>query len=82
MGWEDDWSCVTVLHNTESLVLLKLLRSAEDIEASFTHMTMEEVWVVFHEVVVQSSFTVEVDINTVRTHLLLLSTLCDTVHES
>ena len=48
------------LHNTEGLVLLKLLRGAEDIEASFTHMTMEEVWVVFLEVVVQCSFTVEV----------------------
>ena len=38
-------------------MLLKLLRCAEDIEASFTHMTMEEMWVAFLEVVVQSSFT-------------------------
>ena len=63
-------------------MLLKHLRDSEDIEASFTHMTMEEVWVVFHEVVVQSSFTVEVDTFTMRAHLLLLSTLCDTVHEA
>ena len=63
-------------------MLLKLLRSSEDIEASFTHMTMEEVWVVFLEVVVQCSLAVEVNTFTVRTHLLLLSTLCDTVHES
>ena len=63
-------------------MLFKLLRSVKDIEASFTHMTMEEVWVVFLEVVVQCSLTVEVDTITMRTHLLLLSTLCDTVHES
>ena len=63
-------------------MLFKLLRSAEDIEASFTHMTMEEVWVVFLEVVVQGSFTVEIGINTVRSHLLLPVTLCDTVHEA
>ena len=63
-------------------MLLKLLRSAEDIEASFTHMTMEEVWVAFLEVVVQCSLTVEVDTFTVRTHLLLPVTLCDTVHEA
>ena len=49
---EDDWSCVGALHNTEGLVLLKLLRSSEDIEASFTHMTMEEVWVAFLEVAI------------------------------
>ena len=54
----------------------------EDIEASFTHMFMEEVWVAFLEMVVQSSLTVEVDINTVRTHLLLLVTLCCAVHEA
>ena len=42
-------------------MLFKLLRSFEDIEASFTHMTMEEVWVAFHEVVVQCSLTVEID---------------------
>ena len=47
-----------------------------------THMTMEEVWVVFLEVVVQCSLTVEVDTLTVRAHLFLLSTLCDTVHEA
>ena len=40
-------------------MLFKLLRSVEDIEASFTHMTMEEVWVTFLEVVVQCSLTVE-----------------------
>ena len=62
-------------------MLLKLLRSVKDIEASFTHMTMEEVWVTFLEVVVQCSLTVEVSANTMRTHLLLLMTLCDTVHE-
>ena len=62
-------------------MLLKLLRCAEDIEASFTHMTMEEVWVAFFEVVIQCSLTVEVNTLTMRTHLLLLSTLCDTVHE-
>ena len=45
-------------------------------------MTMEEVWVAFLEVVVQSSLTVEIGINTVRTHLFLLMTLCDTVHEA
>ena len=38
---------------------------------------------VFLEMVVQSSLTVEVDINTVRTHLLLLlTTLCCAVHEA
>ena len=63
-------------------MLLKLLRSSEDIVASFTHMTMEEVWVVFLEVVIQSSFTVEIDTLTMRTHLLLPVTLCDTVHGS
>ena len=63
-------------------MLLKFLRCVEGIEASFTHMLMEEVWVAFHEVVVQCSLTVEVDTITVRTHLLLLSTLCDTVHEA
>ena len=63
-------------------MLFKLLRSAEDIEASFTHMTMEEMWVVFLEVVIQSSFTVEVDTLTMRTHLFLPVILCDTVHES
>ena len=45
-------------------------------------MFMEEVWVVFLEMVVQSSLTVEVDINTVRTHLLLFVTLCCAVHEA
>ena len=63
-------------------MLLKLLRGAEDIEASFTHMLMEEVWVAFLEVVVQCSLTVEIDTIAVRTHLLLHVTLCDTVHES
>ena len=63
-------------------MLLKLLRSVKDIEASFTHMTMEEVWVAFLEVVVQCSLTVKVDTIAVRTHLLLLFTLCDTVHEA
>ena len=41
-------------------MLLKLIRSAEDIEASFTHMTMEEVWMAFLEVVAQCFLTVEV----------------------
>ena len=63
-------------------MLFKLLRSAEHIEASFTHMTMEEVWMVFLEVAVQCFLTVEVDPIAVRTHLLLPVTLCDTVHES
>ena len=63
-------------------MLLRLLRSVKDIEASFTHMTMEEVWVVFLEVVVQCFLTVEVDTFTMRSHLLLLSTLCDTVHKA
>ena len=63
-------------------MLLKLLRISEDIVASFTHMTMEEVWVVFLEVVVQCSLTVKVDTIAMRTHLFLLSTLCDTVHEA
>ena len=36
----------------------------------------------FLEVAAQCSFTVEVDPITVRTHLLLSVTLCDTVHES
>ena len=62
-------------------MLLKLLRGVDD-EAPFTHMTMEEVWVAFLEVVIQSSFTVEIYTNTMRTHLLLPVTLCDTVHES
>ena len=61
------------------LMSLTLLRS---LEASFTHMLMEEVWVVFLEVVVQCFLTVEVDTIAVRTHLLLLSTLCDTMHEA
>ena len=63
-------------------MLLRLLRGVEDSEISFTHMTMEEVWVAFLEVVVQSSLTVEVYTITMRTHLLLPVTLCDTVHES
>ena len=62
-------------------MLLKLLRSVKDIVSSFTHMLMEEVWVAFLEVVVQCSLTVEVDPLTMRAHLLLLSTLCDTVHK-
>ena len=62
-------------------MLFKLLRSVEDIEASFTHMTMEEMWVVFLEVVVQCFLTVEVEPIAVRTHLLLPMILCDTVHE-
>ena len=37
-------------------MLLRLLRSSEEIEASFTHMTMEEVWVAFLEVVVLGLF--------------------------
>ena len=41
---------------------------------------MEEVWVVLLEVVVQCPFTVEVDAITMRAHLFLLVTLCDTVH--
>ena len=63
------------------LTLLKLLRSVEDIEASFAHMSMEEVWVTLLEVVVQCFLTAEVGIIAVRTHLLLPVTLCDTVHE-
>ena len=63
-------------------MLLILLRSVKDIEASFTHMTMEEVWVAFLEVVVQCSLTVEVDTITMWTHLLLPVTHCDTVHEA
>ena len=45
-------------------------------------MTMEEVWVVFLEVAVQCSLTVEVDTIAVRTCLFLPVTICDTVHES
>ena len=63
-------------------MLLKLLRSSEDIETSFTHMLMEEMWVAFHKVVVQCFLTVEVNTTTMRAHLFLLSTLCDTVHEA
>ena len=63
-------------------MLLILLRSAEDIETSFTHMFMSEVWVAFLEMVVQCSLTVEVGPFTVRTHLLLVMTHCGTVHES
>ena len=56
----------------------QILRSVEDIEASFTHMFMEEVWMA-----VQSTQTVEVDISTVRAHLLLLlTTLCCAVYEA
>ena len=67
--------------------MFRLLRVAEGIKASFTHthththMFMEEVWVVFLEVIAQSILTVEADVNTMKTHLLLLMTLCDTVHE-
>ena len=60
-------------------MLLILLRGDKDIEASFTHMTMEEMWVACLEVVVQCSLTVKVDTIAVRTHLL--DTLCSTVHE-
>ena len=53
-------------------MLLKLLRGAKDIEASFTHMLMEEVWVAFLEVVVQCFLTVEIDTLTVRTTCFFL----------
>ena len=56
--------------------MLKTLRYLSQI-----HMSMEEVWVVLLEVVVQCLFTVEVDAITMRAHLFLLVTLCDTVHE-
>ena len=46
-------------------------------------MTIEEVWVVFLEVVVQCFLTVEIDTITVRTHLLLhIQFFEDTLHKS
>ena len=82
-GWEDDWSCVADFTTQRVPCAAQTSQECvEDIEASFTHMFMEEVWVAFLEMVVQSSLTVEVDINTVRTHLLLLTTLCCAVHEA
>ena len=82
-GWEDDG--LVLLSFTTQRVPCAVQTSqecVEDIETSFTHMFMEEVWVAFLEMVVQSSLTVEVGINTVRTHLLLLVTLCCAVHEA
>ena len=65
----------------KSCTVLRILWCVEDIKVFFTNT--HKVWVVFLEVVIQSSLTVKVDVITMRAHfLLLVVTLCDAVYET